>query len=340
MNAPTYEEATEAMLLGGGRFAIANQKDGQGGWNWRTFGSGAGFVADAFIGGLLKGGKVHFNLTNGTLLIGDNIENYSLLFDGQNLKIKLGERPLDEQLADLETNMIYPSDTEPETPAEGHLWLNTADEPNSLFVYQDGEWVYIGTDLSVLEGNINDIYNNLGSISDDLSSKADQSALDQLAGDVDDRLAGIDGKLDGKADVGVLQAMDDAYRQRLDDITIDAANTETELANLINSVASMAVDLGNTTAVWDFIRTRITMGDAGLFISSVEGGDVTQDTGILISSGKISFIDSGKEVAFIEGQIMQISHGIFVESATIGKHKLETIPGTGISVFSYVGGES
>ena len=157
---------------------------------------------------------------------------------------------------------------------------------------------------------------------------------------MDDRLAGIVGQLDGKADVGVLQAMDDAYRQRVDDVTNHGADTETELANLINSVASMAVDLGNTTAVWDFIRTRITMGDAGLFISGVEGGDVTQDTGILISSGKISFIDSGKEVAFIEGQIMQISHGIFVESATIGKHKLETIPGTGISVFSYVGGES
>lgn len=240
----------------------------------------------------------------------------------------------------VDFNDIDISTTEPANPTEKQLWLDTSSVPSSLFVYQDGEWVYIGTDLSVLEGNINDIYNNLGSISDDLSSKADQSALDQLAGDVDDRLAGIDGKLDGKADVGVLQAMDDAYRQRLDDITIDAANTETELANLINSVASMAVDLGNTTAVWDFIRTRITMGDAGLFISGVEGGDVTQDTGILISSGKISFIDSGKEVAFIEGQIMQISHGIFVESATIGKHKLETIPGTGISVFSYVGGES
>lgn len=54
MNAPTYEQATEAMLLGGGRYALANQKNGQGGWNWRTFGTGAGFTADEITTGLIR----------------------------------------------------------------------------------------------------------------------------------------------------------------------------------------------------------------------------------------------------------------------------------------------
>lgn len=54
LNAPTYEAATEAMLLGGGRFAIANQKDGAGGWNWRTFGTGAGFTADLINAGRVR----------------------------------------------------------------------------------------------------------------------------------------------------------------------------------------------------------------------------------------------------------------------------------------------
>jgi hypothetical protein len=54
LNAPTYEEATEAMLLGGGRFAIANQKDGQGGWEWRTFGDGSGFTADLITAGKVR----------------------------------------------------------------------------------------------------------------------------------------------------------------------------------------------------------------------------------------------------------------------------------------------
>jgi hypothetical protein len=239
----------------------------------------------------------------------------------------------------VDFNDIDISTTEPANPTEKQLWLDTSSVPSSLFVYQGGEWVYIGTDLSVLEGNINDIYNNLGSISDDLGNKADRSDLDQLADDVDNRLSGIDAALDSKADVGMLQAMEDEYNQRLNDIIIDAANTETELANLINAVSSVEMDLGNTTAVWEFIRSRITMGDAGLFISGTEGGDVEEDTGVLISSGKISFIDNGVEVASISNQVMKINHGIFVESATIGKHRLETIDGTGISVFSYTGGE-
>ena len=37
------------------------------------------------IAGILKGGKVNFDLTNGTLLMGDDINNYSFLFDGTNL---------------------------------------------------------------------------------------------------------------------------------------------------------------------------------------------------------------------------------------------------------------
>jgi len=46
------------MLLGGGRFAIANQKDGQGGWEWRTFGDGAGFTADEITTGKLTASVV------------------------------------------------------------------------------------------------------------------------------------------------------------------------------------------------------------------------------------------------------------------------------------------
>uniref|UniRef100_UPI00261E1DDE phage tail spike protein n=1 Tax=Bacteroides sp. TaxID=29523 RepID=UPI00261E1DDE len=58
LNAATYEEATEAMLLGGGRFAIANQKDGEGGWEWRTFGDGSGFTLDLLTAGKIRADQV------------------------------------------------------------------------------------------------------------------------------------------------------------------------------------------------------------------------------------------------------------------------------------------
>lgn len=82
---PDPEEATMAIQILGGSFRIANSKGPDGGWQWRTFGDGNGFIADAFIGGVLKGGKVHFDLTNGTLRIGDSIDDYTFLWDGSSL---------------------------------------------------------------------------------------------------------------------------------------------------------------------------------------------------------------------------------------------------------------
>jgi len=58
LDAADYATATKAMKLGGGIFAIANQKDGQGGWNWRTFGDGAGFTADEITTGKLTASVV------------------------------------------------------------------------------------------------------------------------------------------------------------------------------------------------------------------------------------------------------------------------------------------
>lgn len=58
LDAADYATATKAMKLGGGIFAIANQKDGVGGWNWRTFGDGSGFSADLITAGIIDAGLV------------------------------------------------------------------------------------------------------------------------------------------------------------------------------------------------------------------------------------------------------------------------------------------
>ena len=52
---PDPEEATMAIQILGGSFRIANSKGPDGEWQWRTFGDGNGFIADAFVGGVLKG---------------------------------------------------------------------------------------------------------------------------------------------------------------------------------------------------------------------------------------------------------------------------------------------
>ena len=98
---PIDQNPTMAIQLLGGAFRIANSKNSDGTFSWRTFGDGNGFVADSFIGGLLKGGKVHFDLTNGTLLIGNSTDDYKLWFDGDNLHIKLGDKTIEETIIEI-----------------------------------------------------------------------------------------------------------------------------------------------------------------------------------------------------------------------------------------------
>ena len=51
------DNPTKALRLLGGMFAIANEKDDEGEWLWRTFGDGSGFTAD-----LLTSGRIRTNL--------------------------------------------------------------------------------------------------------------------------------------------------------------------------------------------------------------------------------------------------------------------------------------
>lgn len=84
---PIDQDPTKAIQILGGAFRIANGKLPNGDWDWRTFGDGDGFIADLIVAGVLEGGKVHFNLSDGTLLIGDSPSNYGLYWDGQTLKV-------------------------------------------------------------------------------------------------------------------------------------------------------------------------------------------------------------------------------------------------------------
>ncbi len=84
---PIDQDPTKAIQILGGAFRIANGKLPNGDWDWRTFGDGDGFIADLIVAGVLEGGKVHFNLSDGTLLIGDSPSNYGLYWDGNTLKV-------------------------------------------------------------------------------------------------------------------------------------------------------------------------------------------------------------------------------------------------------------
>lgn len=89
LNAPRESgNATQAIKLAGGIIGIANSKKSNGDFDYRTFGDGNGFTADLIVAGILKGGKVKFNLEDGTFLIGHSVEDYLMYFDGSTLHFR------------------------------------------------------------------------------------------------------------------------------------------------------------------------------------------------------------------------------------------------------------
>lgn len=95
------------IYVGAGTLAIADSKKSNGDWNFRTFGTGKGFVADLLVAGTILGGKVRWNLEDGTLLIGENTNNYNLFWDGQKLSMKDVEIDLSNngQIINLENKL-------------------------------------------------------------------------------------------------------------------------------------------------------------------------------------------------------------------------------------------
>ena len=88
LNAPKEGNATQAINLKGGKIAIANHKNPDGSFAYETFGDGDGFTANLIRAGILRGGKVFFNLEDGTFLIGESRTNYSMYWDGNTLHLR------------------------------------------------------------------------------------------------------------------------------------------------------------------------------------------------------------------------------------------------------------
>lgn len=70
---PMDESPTMAIMMGGGFLRIADGKNSQGEWEWRTAATGHGLVADELVVGVITGGSNSWNLETGDLLFEQGI---------------------------------------------------------------------------------------------------------------------------------------------------------------------------------------------------------------------------------------------------------------------------
>lgn len=85
---PIDKDPTKVVYLGAGKLMIADSKREDGTWRFRTAIDGESVNADQIRTGILQGGRVYWNLMDGTFRIGESTEKFSMLWDGETLKLR------------------------------------------------------------------------------------------------------------------------------------------------------------------------------------------------------------------------------------------------------------
>lgn len=123
-----------ALYLGPGFMAIANTKNADGTWNWRSFGTGAGFTADEIKGGTIQG----------ALLKTANSTNYMFLHDQYIDFYKNGTLAM--QIGSLASNGDLPSLLFP--TAAGDIMIFSSNNGLNIF----GPIEFQGGDVNFVDG--------------------------------------------------------------------------------------------------------------------------------------------------------------------------------------------
>ena len=194
--------------------------------------------------------------------------------------------------------------------------------------YGTSDW-YTISKLKIEQGNVATPWTEAPEdIEARIKEKANTSDLDSLSDIVSD----IGSQIGNKAEAGDLQALIDQFNDRVEQDILDKEQLAADLATIEGRTTLVETLAGDAKLVTDFVNTVITESEEGIYIANG-----SSSTGILISDNRISFLDNDTEVAYISNQTMQISHGIFVESATISNYKFECLPGTSTLVITWVG---
>ena len=104
---PIDKNPTKVIYLGAGKLMIADSKKEDGSWKFTTAIDGESVNADTIRTGILEGGRVFWNLNDGTFRIGESKEKFSMLWDGETLKLRNVDIDLsnNSQIANIENNI-------------------------------------------------------------------------------------------------------------------------------------------------------------------------------------------------------------------------------------------
>lgn len=214
LNAPREGNPTQAINLKGGMIAIANKKNADGSFAYETFGDGSGFTANLIRAGVLRGGKVFFNLEDGTFLIGESRENYSMYWDGTTLHF----RNVD---IDLSNN---------------YQIQNINNEINNIDSKIDGASSDFDASINSLKSNVDA---SIKRIDEDILGV--DSRIDSTNAEIEDSINGLSTKVDSSIqDIGVkFDTVEKNIEVISQDFKVGQGELESTITGKINGLATI-----------------------------------------------------------------------------------------------------
>lgn len=168
---------------------------------------------------------------------------------------------------------------------------------------------------------------------EDIEKQINDKADDSTVKDIEESVGNLKGEIDGKVDSSIFADLERETAQRQLEIEEGIEATNAAVNTIGDRATELETWLGANKSVVNFLTTRITQSDEGILIS-----DEKKKMGVLVGTDRISFLDGGKEVAHISGQLLNITHGIFVDTLRVGRHQIKSLPGEDITNVTFWGG--
>lgn len=133
----------------------------------------------------------------------------------------------------------------------------------------------------------------------------------------------INEQIDSKASSDELQALaelTDNLKESYEGFMSDGGKYEADLQALEARATGLLLDLEDKVLDLDFLKTRMRLGEEGFEIGAEDSS-----MKMLLTNDRLSFMDSGKEIAFFSNQQFKINRGAILESIQIGSHKITKI---------------
>lgn len=174
LNAPKEGNPTQAINLKGGKIAIANHKNPDGTFAYETFGDGDGFTANLIRAGVLRGGKVFFNLEDGTFLIGESRTNYSMYWDGGTLHLRNVDIDLENNrtIQNIQNNQFITNQSLEARKEEIEKAKQAIEDANKLIENTEKKWNKNLDDTQSVLMKMNDaVYTDLSNYKTDINKE-------------------------------------------------------------------------------------------------------------------------------------------------------------------------